>query len=120
MNDKNITLEKMHENTIDITIEKAAFVRGKIYDYLKEFEKENHIYLEDKYRTLFRNSIYNKITRITLIDMVTKVALIIFIDKGGYRIAEYKKTDTEPYHDMLVRKHIEQLNNKNHEQNTNR
>lgn len=52
--------------------------------------------------------------------MVTKVALIFFIDKGGYRIAEYQKTDTEPYHDMLVRKHIKQLNNKKNEQGTNK
>lgn len=105
MNDKNIKLEEMKSNTLDITVLKEAYVRGLIYDYLKKFETENNCYLEEKYRTLFRKSIYNQITRITLIDMVTKVALICFLDKNGYRIAEFNKTDIEPYHDYLVRQY---------------
>lgn len=110
MKQEQTKLKEMRSNTLDITILKEAYVRGIIYDYLKKFETENNCFLEEKYRTLFRKSIYNQITRITLIDMVTKVALICFLEKNGYRVAEFKKTDIEPYHDYLVRQYKQNQN----------
>lgn len=107
---EQITLDQMRTNTIDIRIQKEAFVKGIIYDHLKNYEKENNCFLEGKYRTLFRTNIYNQITRMTLIDMVTKVALIVFLDHNGYRVAEFEKTDIEPYHDYLVRQYKQKLN----------
>lgn len=104
-NNKINNLPIVNAKTIDISKDYVCYVCKRIYDLLTDYEVNNNCYLENKNHMPFKRNVCRDITRIALIPFETCVTIICFLNKKGYRTIVYRKTDTEPYHDYIVRKY---------------